>query len=245
MNESEPASSAYIAPDRYRLYGSPDSANFVVRMVLEELGEDYDYVPIDRLTSEQKSARYRRLNPQGLIPVLEVPGQMSPLFETAAIILFLCDRHCALAPGQAAADRGKFLKWLFFVSNTLHADLRIFFKPKRYMPDEAVQVSFSETLVDRITAGFAHLNQELEASGGPFLLGRQLTCVDLYIAACARWAQIYGNHGKWNVGAAPRLRELFEALETRPAIRKACSLEQIEGSPFLKPEPVSLPGVTS
>jgi glutathione S-transferase len=231
--------------DRYRLYGSPDSANFVVRVVLEELGEAYDYVPVDRLTSQQKSAGYRHLNPQGLIPVLEAPGQKTPLFETAAIILFLCDQHRALAPDQDAPDRGCLLKWLFFISNTLHSDLRIFFKPKRYLPGEEQQGPFGETLMRRISTSFEHLDHELNATGGPFLLGQHMSCLDIYLAACARWAQIYGSSGRWSLNNTPHLTRLLEILEKRPAIRKACELEQIEGSPFLKPVPPSLPGVTS
>ncbi|WP_422375303.1 glutathione S-transferase family protein [Roseibium sp.] len=229
---------------RYRLHGSPDSANLVVRMMLEELGEAYDYVPVDRLTSQQKSPAYRKLNPQGLIPVLEVPGQDAPLFETGAILLFLSDRHAQLAPGAASPARGRFLKWLFYLSNTLHSDLRISFKVKRYLPDQSRHQLFSDTLIERIGAGFQFLEAELETGGGPCLLGKDVSCVDLYLAACVRWAQIYGNSGKWNLAGTPCLQKLMEFLEKRPALRLACQKEGIEGLPFTRPVPVTLPGVT-
>lgn len=229
---------------RYRLHGSPDSANLVVRMVLEELQEAYDYVPVDRLSSQQKSPTYRKLNPQGLIPVLEVPGQDAPLFETGAILLFLSDRHGQLAPSEGAPERGRFLKWLFYLSNTLHSDLRISFKVHRYLPDQSRHQLFSDTLIERIGAGFQFLEAELETVGGPFVLGATMTCVDIYLAACVRWAQIYGNSGKWDLSATPRLRKLMETLEDRPALRRACQKEGIEGLPFTKPVPASLPGVT-
>ncbi|KZM51685.1 glutathione S-transferase family protein [Labrenzia sp. OB1] len=229
---------------RYRLHGSPDSANLVVRMMLEELEEVYDYLPVDRLTSQQKSPAYRKLNPQGLIPVLEVPGQDTPLFETGAILLFLSDRHAKLAPSEASPARGRFLKWLFYLSNTLHSDLRISFKLKRYLPDRSRHQLFSDTLIERIGAGFQLLEAELKTIGGPFLLGEAITCVDIYLAACVRWAQIYGNSGKWDLAETPRLRRLMETLEDRPALRLACKKEGIEGLPFTRPAPVSLPGVT-
>jgi len=229
---------------RYRLHGSPDSANLVVRMVLEELGQAYDYVPVDRLTSQQKSAGYRSLNPQGLIPVLEVPGQDAPLFETGAILVFLADQHRQLAPEAGSASRGRYLKWLFFLSNTLHSDLRISFKLKRYLPDETRHKLFAETLIDRIAAGFELLEAELAATGGPYLLGPEPTSGDVYLAACTRWAQIYGNKGKWDLSGTPHLRELCAKLEERPALRRACEKEQIEGLPFTNPRPVTLPGVT-
>ncbi|WP_269583321.1 glutathione S-transferase family protein [Roseibium sp. Sym1] len=229
---------------RYRLHGSPDSANLVVRMVLEELGAAYDYVPVDRAAAQQKSRAYLDLNPQGLIPVLEVPGQDAPLFETGAILLFLCDRYGALAPEATSPARGRYLKWLFFLSNTLHSDLRISFKVERYLPDETRQQLFADTLLGRIAAAFRHLEAELDASGGPFLLGRELTCVDIYLAACARWTQIYGNKGRWDLAATPLLRGVCERLEERAALRRACEREGIEGLPFTEPKPVSLAGVT-
>jgi len=228
----------------YRLHGSPDSANLVVRMVLEELGQPYEYVPVDRLTSQQKSAAYRKLNPQGLIPVLEVAGQDAPLFETGAILLFLSDRHGAMAPDATSAARGRFLKWLFYLSNTLHSDLRISFKVKRYLPDESRHQLFSDTLIARIGAGFHFLEAELTSLGGPFLLGEEISCADIYLAACVRWAQVYGNSGKWDLSGTPRLHRLMEILEKRPALRLACEKEGIHGLPFTRPMPATLPGVT-
>ncbi|MET1414260.1 glutathione S-transferase N-terminal domain-containing protein [Roseibium sp. HPY-6] len=96
------------AASRYRLHGAPDNANLVVRMLLEELGVIYDFVPVDRKTSAQKTQAYRRLNPQGLIPVLECPGQDAPVFEVGAILLLLADRHQSFAPPQEPRVGGAF-----------------------------------------------------------------------------------------------------------------------------------------
>lgn len=223
----------------YRLHGAPDNANFVVRMALEELGTAYEFVSVDRATGEQKSEQYRKLNPQGLIPVLEVPGQDAVTFETGAILLMLSERHTSLAPAPGSPERGRFLKWLFFLSNTLHADLRISFKPHRYMPEKACMPDFNTALRKRIDASFSLLEQELAARGGPFLLGTQLSSLDLYLAACARWAQIYGTCGPWPADRCPRLLKLFSELEARPSVRRACELELIEGAPFTAPAPVA------
>nr|WP_319386293.1 glutathione S-transferase family protein [uncultured Roseibium sp.] len=223
----------------YRLHGAPDNANFVVRMVLEELGARYEYVSVDRAAGEQKSEEYRKLNPQGLIPVLEMPGQDAVTFETGAILLMLSERHRSLAPAPGSSGRGRFLKWLFFLSNTLHADLRISFKPHRYMPDKACMPDLNAALRSRIDASFSLLEQELDACGGPFLLGAGLSCLDFYLAACARWAQIYGTCGVWPADRSPRLFKLLEQLEARPSVQRACQLELIEGAPFTAPSPVA------
>ncbi|GAA0777736.1 glutathione S-transferase family protein [Roseibium denhamense] len=232
------------ASERYRLHGSPDSANLVVRMVLEEIGAPYDYIAVDRLSAEQKSPAYRKLNPQGLIPVLEVPGQAEPMFETGAIILHLADRHERLAPAPAAPDRGAFLKWLFFISNTLHAELRIAFNPGRYLSDGTARADLSTVLIDRATEGFKHLDMAIGKSGGPFLLGADISVIDIYAAACARWAQIYGLLGVWRPVPQSGFCNMLHLLESRPAIGRACTKEQIPGLPFTAAEGLSVPGVT-
>ncbi|WP_434053033.1 MAG: glutathione S-transferase family protein [Roseibium sp.] len=240
MIESATGTAGVAGGGIYRLHGAPDNANFVVRMVLEELGESYEFVSVDRAAGEQKSEQYRRLNPQGLIPVLEVPGQDAVTFETGAILLMLSERHRSLAPKLDSPGRGRFLKWLFFLSNTLHADLRISFKPHRYMPDKACMPTFNAALRSRIDASFSLLEQELEARKGLFLLGADPSCLDFYLAACARWAQIYGTCGRWPADRCPRLLKLLAELETRPSVRKACELELIEGAPFTAPAPVAV-----
>ncbi|WP_209016984.1 glutathione S-transferase family protein [Roseibium aggregatum] len=240
------AASGSCTPDRtYRLHGSPDSANIVVRLLLEELELAYEDVPVDRRARAQNSEAYLRLNPQGLIPVLEVPGQDAPMFETGAILLYLADTCDRLAPARTAPDRGRFLKWLFFISNTLHSDLRIAFKPHKYLPAGEAQKLFSEMLVGRIAGSLSLLDREIAATEGPFLLGAELSCADLYLAACARWAQIYPEQGKWGLSGVPRLKQLLETLEERPAVRRACAMEGIEGRAFTEPKPVTLPGATA
>ncbi|MBL8335587.1 MAG: glutathione S-transferase family protein [Rhodoferax sp.] len=221
----------------YTLYGSPDSANAVVRTALEELAQPYQDVLVDRGAAAQHSAAYRALNPQGLLPVLVVPGQDEPLFETAAILLFLADRHAALLP-QAPSARGRGLKWLFFLSNTLHADLRVLFYSARYVSDEAAIPSLRVAMHRRVEAHFGLLDAEIARHGGPWLLGEALSVCDLYLAWCARWAQLYPV-GDTLPGAAlaarPRLWSLLEALQQRPAVQRACQREEVGLQAFTAP----------
>ncbi|MET1414261.1 glutathione S-transferase family protein [Roseibium sp. HPY-6] len=118
--------------------------------------------------------------------------------------------------------------------------MRISFKPHRYLSGDRDSAAFSEGLKKRISNSFQLLEQELAVSAGPYLIGKQVTCLDFYTAACARWAQIYGTAGRWPVEDYPRLLQLLQRLEERPAIRKACELEMIEGAPFTQPVEVAM-----
>ena len=52
----------------YSYYRS--SAAYRVRIALNLKGLSYDYLPVNLLQSEQKSAGYMQDNPQGLVPAL-------------------------------------------------------------------------------------------------------------------------------------------------------------------------------
>src|SRR5690606_4337451 len=102
----------------YVLHYCPDNASLAVRIALEELGQPFTARLLDRDAGEQDAPFYRALQPLGLIPALETPD--GPMFETAAILLWLADRHGALAPSVASPDRAAFLVWCFFAGSHLH-----------------------------------------------------------------------------------------------------------------------------
>ena len=220
-----------------RLYWSPDSANLAVRMALHELDRPYEAVLIDRPAGAHRRQDFLDLNPQGLLPVLVVAEQDAPLFETAAILLYLAEREGKLAPAEPRA-RGRLLKWLFFLSNTLHADLRILFYADRYTVDPAGAVALRAGVRRRIDAHLVLLDRAIAESGGPWLLGGTLSVLDLYLGACVRWAQLYPPGECLPAGAIrplAALAGLLESLAARPAIRAACAAEGIEGALFLEP----------
>jgi glutathione S-transferase len=220
----------------YTLFYSPDSANIVVRMVLEELALPYEALDVNRTQEGQRSPEFLRFNPQGLLPVLVDPAQDEPLFETAAILLHLADTHQALQPPPAA--RGRLLKWLFFLSNTLHADLRALFYSERYVATDSAIAALRNALHRRVTEHCALLEAEMVRHQGPYVLGAHIGVCDFYLAACIRWAQLYP-HGdalpSAQLAQYPRLTAMLRTLELRPSVQKAYALEGMDGSVFTAP----------
>lgn len=220
----------------YTLFYAPDSANIVVRMVLEELALPYEAIEVNRMQGGQRSAAFLRFNPQGLLPVLVDPAQDEPLFETAAILLHLADCHPALHVPPAA--RGRLLKWLFFLSNTLHADLRALFYSPRYVATDSAIAPLRTAMHRRVSEHCALLEAEIARHQEPYLLGTHAGVCDFYLAACLRWAQLYP-HGDVMSSAElaqyPRVMALLRALEQRPAVQKAYALEGMDGMVFTAP----------
>ena len=214
----------------YILHYAPDNASLIIRLVLEEAGLAYRTALVDRAVSAQDSAAYRAINPAGLIPALETPD--GPLFETAAILLWLADRH-TLGPAPDAPTRGTFLKWLFFLSNTAHADLRQLFYPGQYVPPEAT-AGHHALLSARMIRHFTLLNQACADHPDLFAPTSILTS---YFAPLMRWAVLYpAGQTRWfHLADYPHLAQQIAALEARPAAQRLIAAEGLGTTPFTAP----------
>ncbi|MEM7376787.1 MAG: glutathione S-transferase family protein [Pseudomonadota bacterium] len=227
---------------RYSLFGSPDSANLVVRLLLHELNVPFETVWLDRAKREHKQADYLALNPQGLIPVLVDNGQ--PIFETAAILLHLCDRHGALAP-RDGVERARFLQWLVYLSNTPHADLRACFNADDYVDGAVAEAALLAGMCRRFAGHLRLIEAELASTPqGPWFLGDALSVLDLYLAALCRWYQLYPSPSataRIDAETLPFVHRLLEALAARPAVVSACAEEHIVAPYFVSPVLPDLP----
>ena len=75
-----------------KLYGHELSGNsYKVRLFLDLLGLDYEWVKVDVMTGEHKSPEYLALNPFGQIPLL-VDGDLQ-LADAQAILFYLAQQY--------------------------------------------------------------------------------------------------------------------------------------------------------
>lgn len=225
---------SWIMQQPCRLHYAPDNASLVIRLALLELGVPFGTVLVDRATRQQDSEGYRRLNPNGLIPVLETPDGV--IFETAAILLWLADRHGRLAPAPESADRADFLKWLFFASNTLHADLRQLFYADAYIgPDADLQGALRSGIVQRLQTHLSVLDQ---ARADAWPGGDTLSVTDIYLACQLRWMALYPadqDRSWFDLTRYPALHAMAARLETRDSTRAAIIAEGLGDTPLTRP----------
>ncbi|MFU8883459.1 MAG: glutathione S-transferase family protein [Rhodobacterales bacterium] len=235
----------------YRLHYAPDNASLIIRLTLEEMGLPYKAVLVDRHSRAQKSAPYLALNPHGRIPVLETPE--GAIFETGAILLWLADRHrggkhgaklpaqmlpAQMFPAPDHPDRGHALKWLFFLSNTLHAELRMLFHPDLYIaPDPAHHAALRAGVRASLGAHLAQL-ETLAGAGHAWLNADSPSVLDLYLVACLRWIALYPHEtaGWWCRATAPHLAALCARIEARPAAIRGATAEGLGPRPFTAPD---------
>jgi glutathione S-transferase len=90
-----------------------------VRWALEEAGLPYESRLIG--PEDQKSARYRAMQPFGQVPAYEEDGLV--LFESGAILLHIAERSDALIPREANS-RARVTAWMFAALNSVEPHLQ-------------------------------------------------------------------------------------------------------------------------
>ena len=220
----------------YRLHYAPDNASLIVRLVLEELAQPFETLLVDRSVQGQKSPDYLRVNPHGLIPTLETPD--GPIFETGAILLWLADRHEVMAPRPDSPERAAFLKWLFFVSNTLHTGMRMLFYPDQYIgPDTGRQRQLRDHMTSELARHLTNLDT-MAASRPNWFGGDQPSVLDFYVACLLRWMVLYpaGGSGWFTLATWPHLQSIAARLEACESVQRAIHAEGLGRAPFTAPQ---------
>lgn len=217
----------------YVLHYYPDTASLAVRMVLAELGVQHRCALIDRDAGQTASPAYRGMQPLGLIPAMETPE--GTMFETAAILLYLADRHPGLAPAPDAADRGDFLKWLFFTSTNVHTTLLQLFYPERTAGADCVAQVLAHA-GPRMTQYLGLLEQAAAPNPG-WLSQDRPTILGYYIAMLLHWLGGFGaGHPlQTEVRDYPALFKVLTMLEAQHATQAIAEDEGLGPTPFTAP----------
>jgi glutathione S-transferase len=95
-----------------RLHDYAASANcYKVRLLLEQLGREYERVPVDIFGGDTLTDAYAAINPARSTPVLQT-GDDTYLPESGAILAYLAE-GTAFMPG-GPIERAQVLRWLLF-----------------------------------------------------------------------------------------------------------------------------------
>ena len=166
-----------------------------------------------------------------------------PVFETAAILLHLAERHNAMAPAPTDPKRAAFLKWLFFMSNTVHADFRLLVYPHKHTSESGC-ADLQRGAEQRIAHAFSILDDAAQEWSGP---ADAPTIMDYYVVTMMRWCVLYPSKNQtwFNIGAYPTLHALAKSIETRPAVRAAIQAEGLNETPFSLPDYANPPEGTA
>ncbi len=205
----------------YTLHYFPGNASLFPHMLLREIGAPFELRLVDRANNEQKSAAYLKLNPTGHIPVLLDDGLA--VYETAAIALYLADRHPAakMAPPAGSRARGDFYKWMLLFSNELQSQYRAWFYAHEFVEDPANADQVKAATAARLGKTFALIADHLE--GRIWLMGEDVSAADLYLFMMVRWGRAQPSPPRLH----PALARHADQVAARPAVQEALAKEGI------------------
>ncbi len=119
-----------------KLYDHPLSGNcYKIRLLLNQLGIEYEKIFIDIFNGEQKTEEFAKLNPNMKIPVLDDDGFV--MWESNAILLYLAKKYY---PNPFVSDDdseyGLIVQWAMFGKTSVDPNFAVARYYKKFLKKE-------------------------------------------------------------------------------------------------------------
>lgn len=186
-------------------------AAYRTRIALNLKGLEYEQHDVDLRARAHKTPAYLALNPQGMVPALEVEGAV--LTQSVAILEWLEEAYPApaLLP-TALLDRARVRAMAALIGSDIHPlnNLRVLGAVRGLGADQAAVDAWASGW---IAAGFDALEQMVARDGAGWSFGDAPTLVDCYLIP-----QLYSAR-RFNVDLTPwpKLLSVEQVAETHPA----------------------------
>ncbi len=193
-----------------KLYGCPGCGSAAIEVMLHLAKCDYEYIKATPWEPDANVEEHRRLSPLAQVPTLLLDDG-SVMTESAAIMLWLCERLPELVPKSPAA-RAQFYRWMVYVPGNLYAVFAFRDFPARWVDDEVAQATFKDRLTERLKYFWSIMETQLHPA--PYVLGEAMTALDIYLAMVSRWTP----GRKWFDDSCPKLANAVALTEQHPIV---------------------------
>ena len=195
------------------------SACYRVRIALGHLGIAYRKVPVDLLKGEQRSEDYRAINPQGLVPALEIDGRV--MTQSLAIVEYLAETRpeAGILPSDPA-DRQYVRAIAHAIAMDIHpiCNSHVVAHVMELTGDPGAREAWMRRFIGQ---GLVHVERMLAGRAGRFAFGDDPTMADFCVVP-----QLY-NARRWgaDISACPRLLAIDAECARLPAFQSALPRE--------------------
>ena len=188
-----------------RIYGIARTRAFRALWIAEEVGLDYEHLPIEIGDAGARAPEFLRLNPNGRLPFIDDNGFV--LFESLAITLYLAKKHSngKLYPGTLEGE-ARAWQWSLWAVTEVDRGVNIWSLHAVRLPPAERDADKRNEALKVLAPPFKVLDAAVAKQD--YLLGSEFTVADLNVAAV-----ISRRHGPCR-GAEPQ--GLADAL-SRPA----------------------------
>lgn len=198
------------------LFGARGSGAVAVEAALKLIGQPYRL--IEAYTWDQDNVesgdQVLAANPMRQVPALVLPsGEV--MTESAAILVWLAEQHpeARLAPVADDVRRGQFLRWMSFVSAAIYSLYWVNDDPSRLAPLPESQPLLEQRVLERVADCWGMM--ERQVSPGAYILGDELTVLDLYVATVSRFSPRRARFYE----VAPRMGEVVRRVDADPRLK--------------------------
>lgn len=199
----------------YILYGDKGSGAFCVEAALTLAAAPFEFREISLEKDEQRSDDFRRINPSGKIPALQLPsGEV--LTETSALLTILAERHpeTNLLPPPGSVARAQAQRWIAFLASEVYPMVEIADYPERFAPDHKAAATLRQNAKARIRERMLAVEAVVT---GPWFLGETLSLADIYAVMFSRWREC--REGGWRDEHLPKICAVADALSQHPMLQ--------------------------
>jgi glutathione S-transferase len=230
----------------YKLYNAPQSTcSQRVRFVLNAKRLPFAEEKLDLLAGDQLKPEYLALNPNGVVPTLDHDGNI--VIDSSVIIEYLDEVEPGVSSftPRDPAKRAAMRSLMRFIDEMPAAAVRVptfnlAFLPRFAAMSEEEFVAFAESkplrkefmlamgrkgfpqkdmesAMARLRRTYERMEREIGKSGGPWLLGKDITLADVAVMpAIVRMADL-GRQTDW--ADLPRITEWYERIRAHAAFK--------------------------
>ncbi|EKG09554.1 Glutathione S-transferase [Macrophomina phaseolina MS6] len=189
-----------------------------VALILEELGLPYESKYLE--FSEAKQEAFKKLNPNGKLPVIEDPNSGLTLFESGAIIEYLIDQYDKDARLHRTSLRERYLEraWLHFQMSAQGPSCgsKVWLGRTYAEADVACALEYFTKEIKRI---IGVLDEHLRRTGDPYLVGQMASYADLAFVPMYLMIDVFVP-GYSPAEEFPYFGQWLDRLLARPAVQK-------------------------
>jgi len=198
---------------KLRIYGVARTRAFRALWMAEELGLDYEHVPLEIGAAGARKQEYLALNPNGRLPAIEEDGFV--LWESLEITLYLAKKHGRFYPAGLEGE-ARAWQWSLWAVQEVDRGVNIWSL-------HAVRLPPADRDPQRLTEALKVLAPPFKVLDGALasrshLLGEDFTVADLNVAA------VISRAIDMDLSATTRLAQWLRRCLERPAARTALAL---------------------
>ncbi len=190
------------------LYGTPPTRVLHVIWLLNELGLEYEQVPVYLMKGQHYQPDFLALNPAAKVPVLVDGDQV--ITESSAIQLYLAEKYpqAGFIP-STVEERAQMYRWIFFLVTEIEQPLWRIARHTFVYPDEKRIPQDVDLARQECLEMLAVLERHMKKRD--FIVGDRLSVADFNAAYTLDWA-----NEEEMLGDAPRLRGFLKTMYARP-----------------------------